>query len=106
MLNLDPRADTWRPPILKTIATTGEGIPEVVEAIRQHRAYLVESGEKAQRERARMQSEVLDILRHTLLERALNNVAGERLEKLIDRVAARELDPYSAARHLMERIRA
>ncbi len=106
MLNLDPHADTWRPPILKTIATTGEGVPEVVEAIQQHRDYLVESGEKTQRERARMQSEVLDILRHTLLERALNNVAGERLEELIDRVAARELDPYSAARYLMERIRA
>ncbi len=103
MLNLNPNPDSWRPPIVKTIALTGEGITELTEAIQQHRTHLEETGEKQRRERARMEKEVLDILRNTLLAKALDGVAGEYVHELVDRVAARELDPYTAAQRLMQR---
>jgi len=103
MLNLNPNPDSWRPPIVKTIALTGEGITELMEAIHQHRTHLEETGEKQRRERARMEKEVLDILRNTLLARALDGIAGEYVHELVDRVAARELDPYTAAQRLMQR---
>lgn len=103
MLNLNPNPDSWRPPIVKTIALTGEGVTELTEAIQRHRVHLEESGEKQRRERARMEKEVLDILRNTLLAKALDGIASEYVHELVDRVAARELDPYTAAQRLMQR---
>ncbi len=102
MLNLDPHMGEWRPPIIKTVATTGAGVTELVDAIEEHRAYLVESGEKSRREQARVRSEVLDILRHTLLSRALDNVSQEQFELVIDQVARRELDPYTGVERLLD----
>ena len=103
MLNLNPNPDSWRPPIVKTIALTGEGVTELIAAIQQHRIHLEETGEKQRRERARMEKEVLDILRNTLLAKALDGVASEYVDELVDQVAARELDPYTAAQRLMQR---
>jgi len=102
MLNLDPHIGEWRPPIIKSIATTGEGVPDLVDAIEAHRAHLLESGEKPRRDRDRVQSEVLDILRQTLLNRALAGVSQEEFETMIDQVAQRELDPYAAAETLLQ----
>lgn len=102
MLNLDLHMGEWRPPIIKSIATAGEGVPELVDAIERHHAHLLDSGEKPRRDRARVRSEVLDILRQTLLTRALHDVPQEQFNIMIDRVAQRELDPYTAVEKMLE----
>lgn len=102
MLNLDPQPGDWRPPICQTVATTGEGIAELVDAIETHRAYLIESGEKPRRDRTRVRREVLDVLRQTLLASALDGVPQEEFDRLIDKVARRELDPYTAVARLLD----
>lgn len=104
MLNLDPHGGDWRPPIIKTVATTGNGVTDLVDAIEEHYAYLVRSGEKTRRDRARARGEVLDILRHSLLSRTLDSVPQEEFEVVIDRVAQRELDPYTAVGRLLEQL--
>lgn len=102
MLNMDPHMGDWRPPILKTIATAGDGVPELVDAIEEHYVHLASTGEKAQRDRARARSEVLDILRHTLLSHALDGLSQAEFERVIDRVGEREMDPYAAVEKLLK----
>ncbi|MFQ5594160.1 MAG: methylmalonyl Co-A mutase-associated GTPase MeaB [Anaerolineae bacterium] len=103
MLNLDPHMGAWRPPIVKTIATKGEGVSELLNGIEEHRAYLLDSDEKPQRDRARVRSEMLDILRQTLLNRALAGVSQAQFDRMINRVVQRELDPYTAVEKILEK---
>lgn len=102
MLNMDPHMGDWRPPIVKTVATVGGGVDDLVDALEEHFAYLTASNARVQRERARAHSELVDILRHTLLRRALDDLPEHRLEQMVDRVVRREVDPYTAADQLLE----
>jgi LAO/AO transport system kinase len=98
---LQPRAEPrWRPPIVKTIAAEGQGIDEVLAAVDRHQAYL--QGQPADRQRARLRAaiELETVLREALLNRLLAAVGADRLSRTIDRIAAREIDPYSAAEQL------
>ncbi len=90
-------------PVLLTVATTGEGVRELVDAVEGHQRQLAESGalERYRVEHARRQ--VTAALRELLVESALEDQAGRaRLEEAVRAVAARELDPWSAARRLVE----
>lgn len=96
-----PRSETrWHPPIVKTIAAEGKGIDEVMAAVDQHQAYL--QGQPAGQQRARLRAaiELETVLREALLNRLIAAVGAERLSLTIDRIAAREIDPYSAAEQL------
>lgn len=93
----------WRPPIHKTTALHGEGVGGVVAAIEGHLAYLQESGELQRRERERAATELENILRHELMRSLFDRVEEDLLEEFVDRVAQRELDPYSAAEMLLKR---
>lgn len=90
----------WKPPILQTIATEGKGIEKLVDATDQHRIHLSESGEGVVRKRARVVAELETILRESLMERLLRQVGPSSLDGIVERVTARELDPYSGARIL------
>jgi LAO/AO transport system kinase len=92
----------WRPPVLKTIASESNGIDELMQAIAQHRLYLSEHPEGQQRARVRAALELETILRESLLQRLLNRIAPAELEHTIEQVAAREIDPYSAAARLQQ----
>jgi len=96
-------ADTpaWRPPIDKTVATRGEGIDGLVEAIVAHRAYLEQTGNLEWRERERAASELETIIQQEALRRVLAHTDGAQLAALIDQVARRELDPYAASQLLL-----
>jgi LAO/AO transport system kinase len=92
--------ERWQPPILKTIASHSQGIDEVITAVAQHRAFLAARPEGQQRARQRVAIELEMILRETMLDRLLQSVGTDRLNVLIDQVAARTIDPYSAADQL------
>jgi LAO/AO transport system kinase len=92
----------WQPPILKTIASEGKGIDEVLQAVAQHRTYLAEHPEGQQRARMRAAIELETILRESLLQRLLSRIAAADLERTIEQVAARRIDPYSAAAQLQQ----
>lgn len=93
--------DRWRPPILKTIASAGEGVEELLDAVAQHRAYLSEHPEGQQRSRVRAAIELELVLRESLLQRLLLATATSDIEQFVERIAAREIDPYSAAEQLL-----
>jgi LAO/AO transport system kinase len=92
----------WRPPILRTVATTGQGIPELVEAIEQFRAHSHST--QAVRRRTRSEYRLRELVSHRFMDHLERQVltAGE-LGAIVDRIAAREVDPYSAANDLLRR---
>ena len=94
-------APAWRPPILQTVALEGTGIAQVIEAIARHQAHLAESGEGEARRRARLETELGAILRETLLHRLMAALTPAGLAHMVDRIAAREIDPYTAAEELL-----
>ena len=95
-------ADQWRPPILKTVATTGVGIPELVQAIDAFRARS-QSG-NAERRRDRSQTRLRDLVSQRVMSRLEKSAWGRgELASMVDRVASREIDPYTAADALVEK---
>ncbi|MGI8846210.1 MAG: methylmalonyl Co-A mutase-associated GTPase MeaB [Thermoleophilaceae bacterium] len=94
----------WRVPILKTEASRGEGIEELYEKIAEHRAFITEEGTLSERRRRNLMNEVMALTAGRLrrrLEESLHEDAS--VQKLLDRVVAREIDPSSAATELLER---
>jgi LAO/AO transport system kinase len=106
MLALGERRDPgdWRPPIIKTVAARGEGVPELVEALEKHRAWLAETGRLAARRRARAAAEIEAIALGVLRARFGSLHGDSRLAALADRVAVGELDPFAAADELLENV--
>jgi LAO/AO transport system kinase len=88
---------------VKTIATSGEGIPELSEKIAAHRAYLQASGTLIRREQARVDLEIAERLREQLLGRLLASTDPALLADVMARVTARSLDPASAVKLLVEK---
>ncbi len=99
MLDLTTASD-WRPPILLTTASTGEGVDEVWAAIRSHRDHITASGDLDRRRRARISTEISEIVAALLRERAAATT-GDRLDALAEDVARRDLDPWAAAEALL-----
>ena len=95
--------DDWRPPILKTEATTGAGVPEVIAAVDRFRAHS--EPERATRRRARQRYRLHDLLSHRFLQMAERQLAPGEFERLVDGIAARRVDPYSAADEIIHRVR-
>jgi len=93
--------DFWNVPIIQTVATEHNGLDKLVEAIDGHRQHLHESGMIADRARLRAEAELIERLREALLQRLLESHAPETIEAVIQRMVARELDPGSAVRALL-----
>lgn len=103
MLALGDRPEgSWRPPIVKTVAHTGEGIDEVVAEIDNHRAWLESSGEMTRR-RIRRSRDEIEAIAVTALRKRWGDVHGRsELDELAAAVVAGDTDPYTAADRLLE----
>jgi LAO/AO transport system kinase len=103
MLSLHTFADRdWRPPIMKTEATTGRGVPELLEMIERFRQHTAAT--QGSRRRARAEWRLRELLGHRFLQHVESHVlrAGE-FEEILDRIATRQLDPYSAVDAIFQR---
>jgi LAO/AO transport system kinase len=103
MLSLEHyAAGRWRPPTVKTEATTGKGLPELVEQIERFRAHTVAT--LGERRRARAEFRVRELLAHRFVQHVERNVLGEgEFAALLDRIAARDTDPYTVVEDLFKR---
>ena len=101
MLELSTLGD-WRPPILSTVASTGEGLDELRKAIDDHRAFVESSGDLEDRRRRRMATELREIVMHRIEQRADEVCGGGAFDALLAKVLAREIDPYTAAADLLD----
>jgi LAO/AO transport system kinase len=103
MLSLeDWPADAWRPPVLRTVATTGSGVADLVEAIERFRGAT--GATAGERRRARVEWRLREILERRFMQHVEEDVLepGE-FERLLDRIARREIDPYGAAASVVAR---
>ena len=92
----------WRPPILKTVATSGRGVAELVEAIWRFRERSVST--QADRRRIRSEHRLRELVSQRFMDHLERDVlASGELRALVDRIAARQVDPYSAASDLLHR---
>lgn len=91
----------WRPPIVETVAASGEGVDELWQTVLAHRAHLEEGGGLAERRRRRVATELVEIMTALVRER-VEGVAAGRLAAVAGDVAERAIDPWSAAEHLLD----
>jgi len=98
--------DGWTPPVLRTAAVDGRGIEELADALQKHATYLDETGLRRKREVARARLEILENAQRLLSRRvAEDSRSGRRFDRLAEDVAARQIDPHSAAKKLLKPVR-
>lgn len=88
--------EAWVPPILRTVATEGKGIAEVVQALRAHATYLRMSGQWHAREQARLKDILDHMLQAALLARWQANLPQGHYQDIVERLLRRELSPHQA----------
>jgi LAO/AO transport system kinase len=95
-------ADEWRPPIVRTEATTGKGVTELLSAVERFKVHS--AGAQRERRRSRAEWRVRELLSHRFLQHVEEKVlaAGE-FERVLERIAGRETDPYTAVEEIMRR---
>jgi len=94
----------WRVPIVKTEASRGEGVEELATKIDEHREFIDSEGMLAERRRRNLMNEVIALAAGRMRRKLEAEVKGDaEVQKLLDEVVARRLDPASAAARLLER---
>jgi len=96
-------AGEWRPPIVQTVATSGEGIDELSSTIKAFRAHSAASA--GARRQSRSEHRLREILAHRLVDRLERTVlAPGELAGLVESIASRATDPYTVADALIARL--
>jgi LAO/AO transport system kinase len=99
-------ADDWEPPVLETVAKSGEGVEAFLDTLAEHRDWLERTGRLEGKTRTRYAEEIRTLLREDtsrLVGRELDARGG--LEEYVDAVMDRETDPYTVADELLEPLR-
>lgn len=95
----------WNPPIVLTEAVRGEHVPQLWEKIEEHRAFLEQSGKLEERRRANLAREVFAVASSRASRHLEQAVADDpELRRLLAEVQARELDPLTAVREILEKV--
>jgi LAO/AO transport system kinase len=94
----------WRVPIIKTEATQGRGVDELVTSLSEHRAHILAAGQLEERRGRNLRNEVLAIATARMRRRLEEDLHEDpEFQRLLDEVVQRRLDPASAAATLLER---
>jgi LAO/AO transport system kinase len=105
MLDLGPAPaegdDGWRPPVVATVASTGEGVEELCDAVGRHRAWLVEGGRRGHRRAAHLVAELRRAVEHRAGQDGLRRCQGAVFEELASGVAAGRVPPATAVDQLL-----
>ena len=102
--SLATRADGWTPPIVKTVATEGQGIGELATAIGEYESYLENRNLLVQRRKQNWETRLVEMLRDTLLEKARAAIGAGDLSRWAGEVAEGKRDPYSVIEEVVGRV--
>jgi LAO/AO transport system kinase len=95
LLSFSQRRDGWNPVVVKTVATEGRGIPELVEALETCDRHFQSSGIRAGKKREAARQRLLTLMQERLVTAALGKHFPSGLETVIDKIVRHEVDPYS-----------
>ena len=102
ILSLAPER-SWPIPIVRTEASAGRGIDELVEKLAAHRRHIEAEGTLAERRRRNLENEVMALAAVRLRRRLEESTRDEEVRELLEQVVARRVDPATAAGRLLER---
>jgi LAO/AO transport system kinase len=92
-------------PVLSTVAKQGKGIQELLREIDSHRRYLVKTKEFEKQRRMRYEAELVEIIRKRLMTFIFDeSTFKEKIEKLLDRISKKQVDPYTVAEEILGKI--
>jgi LAO/AO transport system kinase len=97
-----PNASLWIPPIQRTVATDGTGLPGLIESIQRHAEHLRQSGEWLTRERARLEAEFELSIQEMLVTRFRASVSETRLDEMLESIQNRKISPREAVNVLLK----
>lgn len=106
MLDMSQRSEDRVPPVIRTVATTGQGVDELADAILEHHRYLREKGLLEKKARERILAELQDIINRRVertVERALQE-DPEMVDLVRRMVETREIDPHSGASRVISHL--
>jgi LAO/AO transport system kinase len=97
----DAAPAAWQVPLLRTVALTGAGIPELARAVDAHRAHLRSSGEMQHREAARLQAQLDALITDTLTDRFHASLPKGAYQQALEALQRRQLSPQQAVQQLL-----
>lgn len=103
MLKLNLKKEGWTPPIVKTTAIIGEGTSALLQKIEEHRKYL-QFGMLEEKRKKRIETELIEVIKDKVAKALIEELKknGE-LDTLVNKILAREIDPYSAVNDVLEK---
>jgi len=102
MMSLVEEHGDYVPPIVKTVASLGQGIEELDDAIIRHRDYLQSSGELERRNRERVRIRIETMLKEKFMTRLLT--ATPNFDEILDDVVHKRNNPHDAAEDVLRRV--
>ncbi len=104
MLHLGKPTEGWQPKVLKTVAVKAEGIADLTSGILEHQAFMQTAEGRRQKGKERSHWVFWELLQEQVTGRVVEKVVGNgTLDRLIERIAARETDPYSAVEEVLRK---
>jgi LAO/AO transport system kinase len=105
MQSLAIRKDNWTPPIVKTVATEGKGIPELAAAVEQYRTFLEKNALAQQKKISNWRERLVEMLRESLLERVLREqMNDDQIGRWAQQVSEHRRDPYSLVEEIVSKV--
>jgi LAO/AO transport system kinase len=106
MLMLGYQSRDWIPPIVRTVATNGDGIEELWDKIQEHQKFLSQHSRLKERRLAQIKGEIHNIITEKVEKKIWDGLMTDtRFMELLEKVGSRELDPYTAADSLWEALK-
>jgi LAO/AO transport system kinase len=103
MLQLNNKERAWKPAVMKTVALTGEGVPQVVEKIEEHGLFLEKELER-RRSRNKAEAELVEAIKENVASSIIEELKKEgKLEGLLQKILEKEMDPTYAAEKLLNK---
>ena len=100
--SLAARTDNWTPPLVKTVATDGTGIPELAKVIRDYQSHLQRENLLLKRNIQNWQARLVEMLRDAMLEKARDQIEEGKMEHYAAEVAEHKRDPYTLVEEIVQ----
>lgn len=104
-LQLNSKESMWKPPVLKTVALTGEGVPELIEKIEEHRCFL-EGDLQCKRllQRSKAEAELIEAIKERAVDSLIDDLKREgKFDELLQKILEKKIDPASAAEKILKK---